>query len=75
MTRATPSQIQRIDQALLALVDERARLLAADVGANGSSQLTNREDVLRRYAGVLTVEDVHAVLDAVDRACGAGRPS
>lgn len=61
-------QLRRLDQALIALIDERARLTQA---GDGTLRARSPDDVLRRYDGPLSPDALRAVLAAIDVACGA----
>ena len=65
-------QLRRLDQALVSLLDERARLVRA---AGGSLRAPSHADILRRYDGPLDAQALSAVLDAINRACGLGDPA
>ena len=67
MNPALRTHLRALDRALLALADERARLLA---GERASASL---EDLLRRYGGPLPADSVRALFDALERACAAAR--
>lgn len=69
MTPAQRTHLRALDGALLALADERARLLA---GGAGQASI---EDLLRRYAGPLPAESVRELFAALERACAAARES
>ncbi|HVS19189.1 MAG TPA: hypothetical protein VMT18_11360 [Planctomycetota bacterium] len=55
--------LRALDSALLALADERARLLAREPGRAAT------EDLLRRHDGPLVAGDVRALFELLDRAC------
>ncbi len=69
MTPAQRTHLRALDSALLALADERARLLA-----DGTGQ-ASIEDLLRRYAGPLPAESVRELFAALERACASARDS
>jgi hypothetical protein len=55
----------QIDRALLALLDERARLAAAA----GASVPAAVDDLLRRHTGVVGSQAIRQFFAAVERAC------
>jgi len=67
MKPALRTHLRALDRALLALADERARLLA-DEPASASL-----EDLLRRYEGPLPADAVRELFAALERACAAAR--
>jgi chorismate mutase len=71
---ALRNQLLQLDRALLALLDERARLLREFAPASaGAPQRGLRaaalDDVLRRHTGGVDAERVRDFFAAVDRAC------
>ncbi len=70
MTPAQRHQLQILDRALLALLNERARLLA-DVPASDPLRVAAVEDLLRRHGGPFTVEPLRRILALLDEGCGA----
>jgi hypothetical protein len=69
MTPAQRTHLRALDGALLALADERARLLADCAGQ------ASIEDLLRRYGGPLPAESVRELFAALERACASARES
>jgi hypothetical protein len=67
MNPALRTHLRALDRALLALADERARLLADDPAE------ASLEDLLRRYDGPLPVEAVRELFAALERACAGAR--
>lgn len=67
MTPALQRQLRRLDAALLALLDERARL-AQDCSSAGSRWSPALEDLLRRYCGPTSADDLRTFFAAVERA-------
>jgi len=61
-------QLIVLDRALLALLDERARLLE-DLPAGAPARRPGLEDLLRRHAGPFDPEVLPALLELVDRGC------
>lgn len=68
MNPALQNQLRHLDRAILALLDERARLLA-DVEHGEAARATAVDDMLRRHSGPLAADAVRDVFRAVDRAC------
>jgi len=66
MNPETRHQLRSLDRALLALLDERARLLAA-VGAGDPGRAAAVEDMLRRYEGPFPAEGIREVFATIDR--------
>jgi len=62
------NQLRNLDRILLALLDERARLLAA-VEAGDPGRAPAIEDMLRRHDGPFPAEGVLDVFGAVERHC------
>lgn len=67
MTPAQRHQLQTLDRALLALLDERARL-AAELPA-GETAPAAADDLLRRHAGPFAVEPLRRVLALLEEGC------
>jgi hypothetical protein len=67
MKPALRTHLRALDRALLALADERARLLADEPAA------ASIEDLLRRYDGPLPAPAVRELFEALERACTAAR--
>ena len=67
MNPSSRTHLRALDRALLALADERARLLR-DEPIRGSL-----EDLLRRYEGPLPADSVRALFEALEGACAAAR--
>jgi chorismate mutase len=68
MNPALRHQLRTLDRALLALVDERARLLG-EVPADDPGRLTAIEDLLRRHAGPLPAASTRELFTLLDRHC------
>lgn len=69
MSDTLDTPLRRLEQAFLALADERARLLVEGGSACLDARRGARDDLLRRYAGPLRAEEVEGLLDALDAAC------
>jgi hypothetical protein len=74
---ALRNQLLQLDRALLALLDERARLLREfEPAGAGSAQRALRtaalDDLLRRHVDGVAPERVRQFFSAVDRACDDG---
>ena len=72
MKPSTRNQLANLDRAILALLQERARLLA-DEDAADPDRLACVEDLLRRAEGPFDAAAFQEVFDAVDRGCGGNR--
>jgi chorismate mutase len=59
-------QIRTLDRTLLALLDERVRLLAG-VPASDSGRAPAVDDMLRRHQGPFPSEGIAEVFEAIDR--------
>jgi chorismate mutase len=59
-------QLRNLDQVLLSLLDERARLLAS-VDADDPGRKAAVRDLLARHAGPFPAEGVVEVFEAIDR--------
>lgn len=70
MIPAQRLQLARLDRALLALLNERARLLAA-VPAGAPGRAAAVADLLRRHDGPFDAAALHEVYAAIDRGCRA----
>ena len=70
MNPALRNQLRHLDRAVLALLDERARLLA-NVARDDALRASAVDDMLRRHSGALSADAVRDVFAAVDRACAA----
>jgi hypothetical protein len=72
MNPALRHQLRHLDGAILALLDERARLL---VQASGSDPLRAAPvgDLLRRHTGPFPAHGVTEVFAAIDRHCAGFR--
>jgi hypothetical protein len=68
MTPAQRHQLLLLDRALLALLNERARLLAA-VPPGDALRAPATEDLLRRHAGPFAVEPLRKLLTLLDEGC------
>lgn len=67
MKPALRTHLRALDRALLALADERARLLADEPAA------ASIEDLLRHYDGPLPAAAVRDLFESLERACAAAR--
>jgi len=68
MNPALQNQLRHLDRAILALLDERARLLA-NVAREDPLRASAVDDMLRRHSGPHAADAVRDVFAAVDRAC------
>lgn len=68
MKPAARNQLRDLDRALLALCDERARLLS-EVPQDDPGRAAAVEDMLRRHDGPTSAEAVREIFAAVDRHC------
>ncbi len=68
MNPALRRQLRDLDRALLALLDERARLLAT-VPGDDPGRAAGVEDLLRRHDGPFPAQGIAEVFSAVDRGC------
>lgn len=68
MEPALRHQLSALDRALLALLNERARLLAG-VAPDDPGRATAVDDLLRRHAGPFAPPAIREVFAAVDRGC------
>jgi chorismate mutase len=66
MTPETRHQLRSLDRALLALIDERARLLAS-VAATDPGRKPAVDDMLRRHEGLFPAQGIAEVFEAIDR--------
>ena len=66
MSPETRHQLRSLDQALLALIDERARLLGS-VDAEDPGRAPAVDDMLRRHEGSFPAEGITEVFAAIDR--------
>ncbi len=73
MKPSTRNQLSHLDRTLLALLQERARLLSGEDPEN-SDRLASIDDLLQRAEGPFDPGLLKEVFDAVDRGCG-GRGS
>lgn len=70
MTSPIPHQLRRLDEALLALLDERRRMLdELAPEARSGSERASIDDLLRRHDGPFAADDVRAVFHAVEAGC------
>jgi chorismate mutase len=63
-------QLRELDRAVLALIDERTRLLA-EVAHDEPGRAAATDDMLRRYQGPLDARAILDVFAAIDRASRA----
>jgi hypothetical protein len=63
-------QLVHLDQAILALLNERARLLSIEP-EDDPGRMAPIDDLLRRNTGPFAADDVGAVFAAVDAGCSA----
>ncbi len=68
MTSVTRHQLSRLDIAILALANERARLLAP-LDPDARAQASAVSDLLRRNGGPLSADGLRALFGALDQAC------
>jgi chorismate mutase len=68
MNPAVRHQLRHLDAAILALLDERARLLS-HVPAHDPLRRAAVDDLLRRHAGPFPVDGIAEVYAAIDRHC------
>jgi len=62
-------QVAHLDRTLLALCNERARLVAS-LPPEAANRGARADDLLRRNPGPLAAEDLRAIFAAIDRGCG-----
>ena len=67
MTPAQRHQLLTLDRALLALLNERARLISEIPAGEASS--ASADDLLRRHAGPFAVEPLRRILALLDEGC------
>jgi hypothetical protein len=65
---ALRAQLRHLDRVLLALLDERARLLS-EVEAGDPGRVAAIEDMLRRHQGPFSAPGVAAVFRSIDAHC------
>jgi chorismate mutase len=65
-------QLNHLDRALLALLDERARLVAG--AASRAATHAAVDDLLRRHEGPVDSRSIRAFFESVDAACESFRP-
>ena len=70
MTPAQRHQLLLLDRAILALLNERARLLTG-IPPGDPLRAPAAEDLLRRHAGPFAVEPLRQVLALLDEGCRA----
>ncbi len=70
MTPAQRHQLLILDRALLALLNERARLLAG-VPAGEPLRAAAADDLLRRHEGPFAVEPLRRIFALLDEGCRA----
>ena len=70
MNSALRHQLRHLDGAILALLDERARLLL-QTSASDPLRSAPVDDMLRRHAGPFPAGGVADVFAAIDRHCAA----
>lgn len=68
MEPALRHQLSALDRALLALLNERARLLAG-VALDDPGRAAAVDDLLRRHAGPVSAPAIREVFAAVERGC------
>ena len=68
MQPALRQELRHLDQVVLALLDERARLLAGVV-AGDPGRGAAVEDLLARHAGPFPARGIVEVFEAIDRHC------
>ena len=68
MNPAQRHQLRALDRALLALVDERTRLLS-EVGAQDPGRKSALEDLLRRHEGPFSADSATALFALLDQHC------
>ncbi len=73
MNPALRHQLAHLDRALLALLDERARLLAG-VAAEDAGRAAAVHDLLRRHAGAFDSDSLPELFAIVDRGCAGAAP-
>lgn len=70
MDPALVSQLAHLDRALLALIEERARVVAALARSSGGARPSpSIDDLLRRCAGSIRPGDARALFAAIDATC------
>ena len=69
MKPSTRNQLAHLDRTLLALLQERARLLSGEDSDN-LDRLARIDDLLQRAEGPFDPGLLKEVFDAVDRGCG-----
>lgn len=74
MNDPIPHQLRRLDEALLALLDERRRMLDElerphDAPADARAAAVAIDDLLRRHDGPFPAADARAVFRAVEAGC------
>ena len=69
MKPSTRNQLAHLDRTLLALLQERARLLSGE-DSESSDRLACIDDLLQRAEGPFDPGLLKEVFDAVDRGCG-----
>lgn len=70
MNPALRHQLRHLDGAILALLDERARLLVQTSAAD-PLRAAPVDDLLRRHSGPFPADGVTEVFAAIDRHCAA----
>lgn len=70
MIPALRHQLRHLDGAILALLDERARLLVQTSAADPLRRAAV-DDILRRHSGPFPADGVTDVFAAIDRHCAA----
>jgi chorismate mutase len=68
MNPALRNQLLHLDRAILALIDERARLLQ-QVSSDDPLRASAVDDMLRRHEGQFPAHSVRDVFATIDRAC------
>lgn len=71
MHPALRHQLRSLDQVVLSLLDERARLVAS-VAADDPGRKAAVEDMLARHDGPFPAQGITEVFQAIDRHCAEG---
>lgn len=73
MNPAQRNQLLVLDRALVALLDERVRLVADFDAAGDDGAPAALDDLLRRHDGPFPARDVRAVFGAIEAGCERAR--